>query len=775
VQVHGIGKAMRRKEDLRLITGRGLFVDDIRLPNMLYLSIVRSPYSHAKIVKIDDNMAKSMPGVVSVITGRDLEKAGLAWMPTIPGDKQVVMAIDKVYYYGQEVAAVVAEDRYVAADAAQAIYVEYEKLEPVVDPRKALSPGSPIVRPDKGSNLAFTWESGDREATEAAFREADVVVEREFKLNRVIPSAIEPHGCVAHYDRSTGKLTLWATLQAPHAVRTLLSLTTGIPEHRIRVIAPDIGGGFGGKVAVYPGYVIAVYASIATGRPVKWIATRTEHTMTEAFARDMIIRASLAATKEGRVLAVKAEVLMDVGAFFGQANPSKWPCGLFPIITGPYDIKYGYVRVTGVYTNKPPGGIAYRCSFRVPEAVYVMERLMDLLARKLSIDPAEIRFRNFIPPEAFPYTNPFGLTYDSGNYAAALRKAMEVIGYWDLRKEQGERRKRGELMGIGISTFVEVVGAGPGHQFDIAGLRMFDSAHIRIHPTGKAIVRTGSKPQGQGHETTFAQIVAEELGIPEDEIDVETGDTDTAPYGLGTYASRSLATAGAAVAIAARRIREKAVKIAAHLLKVPEERVAFERGRFYVKDDPGRYVTIRDVAFAAYTNIPPGMEPGLEAYAYYEPPNLTYPFGAYICVVDIDKETGEVRVRRFVAVDDCGNVINPMIVEGQIHGGLTMGFAETFLEELVYDEDGNLLTTNFASYLLPTAREVPHWETYRTVTPSPHHPLGAKGVGESANVGSPPAFANAVVDALAPLGVEDIQRPITPFRVWSLLSARAKG
>ncbi len=768
----GIGAPLRRKEDQRLVRGKGLYVDDIKLPGMLYLKIVRSPYASAKIKRIDTSRAEKLPGVVAVITGRELEEAGLAWMPTIPGDKQAVMAVDRVYHYAQEVAAVVAEDMATAADAASLIEVEYEPLEPLIDPRKALDKDAPIVRPDKGSNLAFRWSAGDRQAVEEAFRRADVVVERVFRINRIIPSAIEPHGCVAHYDRATGRLTVWVTAQAPHVARTVISLITKIPEHKIRVIAPDIGGGFGGKVGIYPGYVIAIYASIKTGRPVKWIATRTEHTSTEHFARDVYVKGSIASTRDGRILAVKAEVLADFGAFNAQANPSKWPMGLFTLLPGPYDIKHAYVEVTAVHTNKPPGGIAYRCSFRVPEAVYTMERLVDLLARRLNMDPAELRFKNLVPPDKFPYRNAFGLVYDSGNYAEALRKALNAVNYSELRREQEEKRRRGELMGIGISMFVEAVGGGPSHMFDIAGIKMFDSAHITVHPTGKVSVKVGSKPQGQGHETTFAQIVAEELGVSEDDVDVEHGDTDTAPYGLGTYASRSLATAGAALAVAARKIREKARRIAAHLLGVSPEQVEWERGRFYVRGSPDKSVSIQEVAFAAYTNPPPGEEPGLEAIHYYDPPNLTYPFGAYVCVVDIDRETGEFRIRRFVAVDDCGVIINPVIVDGQIHGGLTMGLAETFYEEIVYDESGNLLTPNFASYLLPSALETPRWETLKTVTPSPHHPLGAKGVGESANVGSPPAFANAVVDALSHLGVEDIERPITP---WKILETIRRG
>jgi len=535
------------------------------------------------------------------------------------------------------------------------------------------------------------------------------------------------------------------------------------------VISPDIGGGFGGKVPVYPGYVIAVAASIVTGKPVKWIETRTENIAADSFARDYHIHAEVAADKDGTLTAMRINTIADHGYTDAAANPSKFPAGLFHIATGAYNFKNAFVEVDGVYTNKPPGGIAYRCSFRVTEAVHTIERMADILAHTLGMDPAEFRMKNFVQPEQFPYKSALGWEYDSGNYAAALRKAMDMIGYEDLRKEQAEKRLRGELMGIGISSFVEIVGAGPSKHFDILGLKMFDSCEIRVHPTGKAIARFGTKSQGQAHETTYAQIIAEELGIPADHIKVEEGDTDTAPYGLGTYASRSTPTAGAAAAIASRKIRDKARKIAAHLLEASEDDLVWEQGKFYVKGSPDHAKTIQEIAFAAYTNHPQGMEAGLEAVDYYDPPNLTYPFGSYICVVDIDRGTGAVKIRRFVAVDDCGVRINPMVVEGQIHGGLAMGFAPSLLEEIVYDENGNLLNPNFMDYLLPTAVETPRWEVGETVTPSPHHPFGAKGVGESATVGAPAAIANAVVDAMWHLGVHNIDIPITPPKVWKIL------
>jgi carbon-monoxide dehydrogenase large subunit len=470
--------------------------------------------------------------------------------------------------------------------------------------------------------------------------------------------------------------------------------------------------------------------------------------------------------------ALRIKTVADHGYSNASANPSKYPAGLFSICTGSYDLKHAFCEVDAVYTNKPPGGVAYRCSFRVTEAVHAIERITDALAQKLDMDPAELRMKNFIQPEAFPYKSVLGWEYDSGNYPAALKKAMDIIGYHALRKEQAEKRKRGELMGIGISSFTEIVGAGPSKDFDILGIKMFDSAEIRVHPTGKAIARFGTKSQGQGHETTYAQIVAEELGIPAADIQVEEGDTDTAPYGLGTYASRSTPTAGAAGAMAARKIRDKARKIAAHLLEVGEGDLDWEPGKFYVKGAPQKSKTIQECAFAAYTNHPRGMEAGLEATHYYDPPNLTFPFGSYICVVDVDRGTGVVGVRRFVAVDDCGNIINPMIVDGQIHGGLNQGLAPALYEEITYDDDGNITGGSFIDYYVPTALESPNWETDKTITPSPHHPLGAKGVGESATVGAPPAIANAVVDALRHLGVTHIDIPITPEKVWRVLKAK---
>ncbi|HEX6303872.1 MAG TPA: aerobic carbon-monoxide dehydrogenase large subunit [Anaerolineales bacterium] len=770
--IHGLGHSRKRVEDARFIQGRGNYIDDLKLPGMLYLDIVRSPYAHAKIKNINAEKAMAIPGVLAVITGETLKQYNVHDMPTLMSDTQNVLPLDTVKYQYQEVAGVLATDRYIAADGVATVDVDYDPLPVVVDPFEALKEGATKVREDKDSNHIWHWEWGDQKATDQAFDDAEVTISEDIYIPRIHVSSIETCGCVAKWDPVESHLTLWMTTQAPHAIRTVLAMVTahlGLSEEKIRVISPDIGGGFGGKVPVYPGYVIAVAASIVTGKPVKWIEDRTENLAADSFARDYHIHAELAGKRDGTVSALRIKTIADHGYTDAAANPSKFPAGLFHICTGSYDFKNAFVEVDGVYTNKPPGGIAYRCSFRVTEAVHTIERMADIMAHELEMDPADFRMKNFIRPEAFPYTSALGWEYDSGDYEGALRKAMDIIGYEDLRKEQAEKRARGELMGIGISSFTEIVGAGPSKNFDILGIKMFDSCELRVHPTGKVIARFGTKSQGQGHETTYAQIIAEELGIPADHIRVEEGDTDTAPYGLGTYASRSTPTAGAAASIASRKVRDKAKKIAAHLLEASEEDLVWERGKFYVKGSPDQAKTIQEIALAAYTNHPPGMEAGLEAVNYYDPPNLTYPFGSYICVVDIDAGTGEVKVRRFVAVDDCGVRINPMIVEGQIHGGLTMGFAPSLMEEISYDENGNIFGANFQDYLIPTAVETPRWETDETVTPSPHHPIGAKGVGESATVGAPAAIANAVVDALWHLGVRNIDIPITPPKVWALL------
>lgn len=774
----GYGR-IQRKEDPRFVRGQGHYIDDMVLPGMLHGAILRAPVAHARLVSIDTTNALAHPKVLAVITGKDLLALKLAWAPTLSADVQAVLVTDKVRFQGQEVAFVVAEDRYAARDALELIDVEYDLLPPVIDARKALDPDAPLIRDDlegRTDNRIFDWEIGDEAETEAIFAAADVVVAQEVVYPRVHPAPMETCGAVADFDAVSGKLTLYETTQAPHAHRTLFAIVAGIPEHKIRIVSPDIGGGFGNKVGIYPGYILAVVGSIVTGKPVKWVEDRSENLMSTSFARDYIMQGEIAATKDGKILALRTSVLADHGAFNATAQPTKNPAGFFSIFTGSYDLKAAFCKVRGVYTNKAPGGVAYACSFRVTEAVYLVERMVDILARKLDMDPAELRLKNFIKPEQFPYANKTGWVYDSGNYQEAMRLSMKMAGYEELRREQAEKRERGELMGIGVAFFTEVVGAGPRKHFDIVGLGMADGAELRVHPTGKAVVRLSVQSQGQGHETTFAQIVAEELGIPPENIDVVHGDTDQTPFGLGTYGSRSTPVSGGAVALVARKVREKAKLIAAAMLETRPEDLEWEKGRWFVKGDPGAGKTIEEIAMAAHgtMTLPEGIDGNLDAEVTYDPPNLTFPFGAYICVVDIDPGTGHVKVRRFIAVDDCGTRINPMIIEGQVHGGLTDGVGMALMEIIEFDEAGNCLGGSFMDYLIPTAMEVPGWETGFTVTPSPHHPIGAKGIGESATVGSPPAIVNAIVDALAPYGVVHMDMPCTPARVWEAMQGRPR-
>jgi carbon-monoxide dehydrogenase large subunit len=777
-----LGRSIKRKEDDRFLQGRGNYVDDVKLPDMLHMAILRSPFAHARIRSIETSQAKAAPGVVAVVTGADLVAHKLAWMPTLSGDTQAVLATDKVRMQGQEVACVIAENPYQAHDALGLIVVDYDPLPAVTSPQQALEEGAPLIRDDKEGktdNRVYHWEAGDQAATDRAFAEADRVVSLSTFYPRCHPAPLECCGCVADVNPASGKVTIYMTSQAPHVHRTVFALVTGLPEQNIQIISPDIGGGFGNKVPVYPGYVVATAASLLIGRPVKWIEDRTGNLISTGFARDFYMNGELALREDGKMLGLRVRMLSDQGYAYADAQPSKFKAGLFHIVTGSYDIPAAHVVTDGAYTNKAPGGVAYRCSFRVTEASYFVERLVQKAATELGMDPAELRRANFIQPEQFPYTSATGFVYDSGDYERALDLALEKIGYRELREEQERLRRSGEengkLLGIGLASFTEVVGAGPSRQFDILGIKMFDSAELRVHPTGKAILKIGVQTQGQGHETTFAQIVANELGIPAEDVVVQHGDTDNTPYGLGTYASRSTPTAGAATAVASRKVREKAKLIAAHLLEADPQDLEWDADHFAVRGTPGKSVSIQEIAFAAYTNHPEGMEAGLEAVNYYDPPNMTYPFGTYVVAVEVDRRTGKWKVRRLVAVDDCGVRINPMIVEGQIMGGLTEGLAMAQMELITFDEDGNCIGSNFMDYLIPTAWETPAFELYDTVTPSPHHPIGCKGVGESATVGSPAAFVNAVMDALSPYGITNIDMPVTSDKVWEALRSRGSS
>jgi len=727
---------MKRKEDARFIRGQGKYLDDIVLPGMLYGAVLRSPYAHARIVSIDTSAALAHPKVHRVITAKDLETLGLAWMPTISYDSQAVLAGDKVRFQGQEVAFVIADDRYSARDALPLIDVEYEPLPAVVNARKALDPDAPVIRddkPDQTDNLATPpWEAGDAEECERAFAEADIVVERDMIYPRCHPAPLETCGMIADMNPETGQLDIYNGNQAPNLHRTVYAQVAGLPEHMIRIMTNDIGGGFGNKVPVYPGYVCTIVGSIITGKPVKWVEDRSENLMSTGFARDYIMSGRICA-KDGKITGAQVDVIADHGAFDSTAQPSKFPAGFFHVFAGSYDLEAAHCSVKAVYSNKAPGGVAYRCSFRVTEAIYLIERLVGELALKMDIDPTVLRMKSFIRPEQFPYESKTGWTYDSGDYEKTMREAMRIAGYDELRREQAEKRERGELMGIGVSFFTEVVGAGPKKHMDILGQGMADGCDLRVHGSGKATLSISAQTQGQGHETTFAQIVAEELGISPDDIQVRHGDTDRTPFGLGTYGSRSTPVSGAAAAVASRRVRDKARLIAAGMLETSPEDLVWERGRWSVRGDPEKGATIDEIAEAAYGEapLPEGVEGGLDGQSVYDPPNLTYPCGAYICVVDVDPETADVKVRRFIAVDDCGVRINPMIVDGQIMGGLAEGVGIALMELISFDEQGNCLNGSMMDYLIPTALECPDWELGATVTPSPHHPIGAKGAAVS--------------------------------------------
>ncbi len=772
IKIGGMGASRKRVEDNRFLRGKGNYVDDIVLPGMLHMEILRSPVAHARIKSIDVSAAWEVPGVRLVLTGEMMAARNLAWMPTLSYDTQAVLATDKVRFQGQEVAAVVADNPYIAKDAVAKIKVDYETLPAMVNPFQAMEPGAPVIRDDKTgqtNNHVYDWEIGDKAGTDKAFAAADKVSNLELHYPRSHPSPMETCGSIADFDRATGKLTVYMTTQAPHIIRAAVALVAELPEHQIRVISPDLGGGFGNKVPVYPGYVISILASILTEKPVKWIEDKSGNLISTHFARDVYLKGQVAMRKDGKILGIRMHTTSDQGAFFSDAQPSKFKIGLMHSAFAAYDIPVAHLTATGVYTNKAPGGVAYRCSFRVTEAMFFQERMIQAAADDIGMDQAEFRRINFVKDDMFPYRTPFGFLTDSGQYGKCLDIGLEAIGYKDFLKQKAEAAKRGKLLGIGISTMTEPLGAGNSREYDILGIKMFDSAELRVHATGKALLRTGAKSQGQGHETTWAQIVAHELGIPADDIVVEEGDTDTAPFGMGTYASRSTPVAGAAVAMVARKVRAKARKLAAHLLEVSEEDIEWELGRFYVRGAKDRGVTIQECAVAAYTNMPDGMEPGLENVSYYDPPNLTWPFACYIATVEVDPETGVWDVLKVVAVDDCGVRINPMIVEGQIMGGLTEAYAMASMQFITFDEEGNCIGSNYMDYLLPTAWETPGFELHEVVTPCPHHPIGAKGVGECATVGGPAAFVNAVMDALKGYGVRNIDMPLLPDRVYTAI------
>jgi aerobic carbon-monoxide dehydrogenase large subunit len=757
------GSGIRRREDPRLITGTATYTDDLVLPRMVHMAILRSPYAHARIRRMDTTRARQAPGVVAVYTGADTAQA-LAPMPcawllpnaNLKVAKYPQLATDLVRYVGDCVAVVVAEDRYQAQDAVEMIEVDYDPLPAVIDPQAAMASGAPQLHEDVPGNQAFHWTvaGGD---VDAAFARADVVVKDRIVQQRLIPTAMETRAAVANYIPATGELTLWNTTQNPHIVRFLASLVTGIPEDRLRVVAPEVGGGFGSKIATFPGEFLAIFCSMKLGRPVKWTETRRENYVATTHGRDHVQEVELAATKDGELLGLRATVWAGMGAYLSTAAPGIPTILHGLMLAGPYKVPALKEDVYGAYTNTTPVE-AYRGAGR-PEATFMLERMMDKLSDALKIDPAEIRRRNLLPPFENGCPVVTGLTYDSGNYQAALDKALEHIGYRALRDEQARLRTEGRYLGIGVCTYVEICGLGPSQVAGAIGFQggLWESAIVRFHPSGKVHVFIGASPHGQGEETTFAQIVASELGVDVNDVKVVHGDTDNTPMGWGTYGSRTTAVSGAALATAVGKIKEKARVLAAHLIEAAPEDIEYADGRFFVRGAPTRAKTIQEIALMANVawNLPPGMEAGLEATSFYDPPNFVYPFGAHVAVVEIDGETGAVALKRYVAVDDCGPQINPMIVEGQ-----------ALWEGAVYDESGQLVTGSLLDYAIPRADVLPPIDVLSTVTRSPHHPLGVKGIGEAGTIASTATVYNAVIDALEPFGVDNLTMPLTPERVW---------
>ena len=768
------GSGIRRREDPRLITGQATYTDDIKLNGMVHAAILRSPHGHARVNSVDTSAAQRAPGVLAVYTGADVEGVlnplPCAWV--IPdSDVKVVpynaIAKDVVRYVGDAVAVVVAENRYQAEDALELINVDYSPLPTVVSPEAAMQDGAPQLHEDAPNNQAFHWVAAGGD-TDAAFEAAEVVVSDTIIQQKLIPNAMEPRSAVASYQQAMGELTLWNTTQNPHIARFITCLVTGIPEHKIRVIAPEVGGGFGSKIAVYPWEMVAAFCSMKLGRPVKWTETRTENFVATTHGRDHIEHVEMAATRDGKITGVRSLVYAGMGAYLSTAGPGI-PTILHGLMySGPYDIPNLKADIYGVFTNTTPVE-AYRGAGR-PEATFLLERLVDMLAQEVDLDPVEIRRLNLIPKFDDGHDTAIGLTYDSGNYQGTLDAALAQADYAGLRAEQEHEREHGRYMGIGVSCYCEICGLGPSQVAGAVGFGggLWESATVRFYATGKVNVFIGTSPHGQGEETTFAQIVADELGVPTDDVEVIHGDTDNTPMGWGTYGSRTTVVGGGALALSTRKIKEKARVIAAHLLEAAEADIEYDDGKFFVRGSPDQVKTIQDVALMANVawNMPEGVEPGLEATTYYDPPNFTYPFGTHVAVVNIDAENGHIVLSRYVAVDDCGPQINPMIVEGQIHGGVVQGAGQALWEGAVYDDNGQLLTGSMLDYALPRAHLVPDIEISSTVTPSPTNPLGVKGIGETGTIASTITIYNAVLDALRPLGVTKLDMPLTPERVW---------
>jgi carbon-monoxide dehydrogenase large subunit len=784
-----IGQAVKRVEDKRFITGKGKYTDDIVLPNMTYAYIIRSPYAHAKILKIDTSQALAMEGVVAIFTGEDIAKAGVNGVPcgwqvnfntgeTMKEPPHPLLVKDKVLHVGDAVAIVIAESRALAKDAAELVEIEYEELPCVTDPYKAIQKGAPVVHEIAPDNKCYVWELGDRQKTDDYMAQAYHVTSLEFVNQRLVPNAIEPRAAIGDYDETNDRYTLYTSSQNPHLIRLLMcAFVLGLPEHKVRVIAPDVGGGFGSKIFHYIEEALVTWASKQIGRPVKWTAERSESFITDAHGRDHVTKAEMGFDKDGKIMALRVRTAANLGAYLSTFSTCVPTYLHGTLLQGLYTTPAIHVEVTGAFTHTTPVD-AYRGAGR-PEATYLLERLVENGARELGIDPAEIRFKNFIPPfdgvNQPGYQTQVALQYDSGNYPAVLERALEMVDYKNFRKEQEEARKNGKYLGIGISTYIEACGIAPSAVVGSLGARagLFESAQVRIQPTGKVSVYTGSHSHGQGHETTFAQVVADKLGISMNDVEIVHGDSDSVAFGMGTYGSRSLAVGGSAIVKSIEKVLEKGAKIAAHKLEASVDDLEYTGGKWTVKGTD-KSIGFGDIALTAYVphDYPQGLEPGLDFSSFYDPANFTYPYGAHIAVVEVDIETGKVTLKRFVACDDVGNIINPMIVEGQIHGGVVQGIGQALFEEAIYDDNGQLLTGSYMDYTMPRADDVPSFEVDRTITPCPHNPLGVKGAGEAGTIGSAPAVVNAVLDALAPFNIKDIRMPLTPQRVWKAIHGK---
>ena len=778
-----IGKSVKRVEDKRFITGKGRYTDDIVLPGMVYAQVVRSPYAHARIVSIDKSSVEGMPGVVAVFTGQDVADSGVGGVPagwqvnfkngdTMKEPPHPLLVADKARFMGDAVAVVIAESREQAKDAAEALEVEYEELDAVVDAAKATEDGAPLVHDDAPKNMAFDWEIGDKAATDAAMAGANHITRLEFVNQRVIPNAIEPRSVIGHYDPANDKFTLYTSSQNPHLIRLLLcAFVLGLPEHKVRVVSPDVGGGFGSKIFHYIEEALMIWCSHRLGIPIKWTAERSESFMTDAHGRDHVTDAEMGFDADGKIIGLRIKTYANLGAYLSTFAPAVPTYLHGTLLQGLYTTPAIHLDLVGSFTHTTPVD-AYRGAGR-PEATYLLERLIDTAALEMNMDPAELRFKNFIP--AFDGVNQPGyqtqvaLQYDSGNYEPVLQRALEMVGYEDFRAEQAAAREQGRYLGIGFSTYIEACGIAPSAVVGALGARagLYESAQVRVQPTGKVSVYTGAHSHGQGHETTFAQVVADRLGIPLEDVEIVHGDSESVAFGMGTYGSRSLAVGGSAIVKSVDKVIEKGAKIAAHLLEASEDDLEYANGAWTVKGTD-KSVGFGDVSLTAYVphNYPEGLEPGLDFSSFYDPANFTYPFGAHIAIVEVDAETGKVNLKRFIACDDVGNVINPMIVDGQIHGGIAQGVGQAMFEGAIYDENGQLTNGSYMDYTMPRADDLPSFEVDRTVTPCPHNPLGVKGAGEAGTIGSTPAVVNAVMDALSPFGIKDIRMPLTPERVW---------